>query len=250
MRDHWDPQIATGETLTITPLRLVRAAATGPPFGQQCLDFLPAVVVCHEPRKRGAGNCAAPHPVPAFHQLLLEARQRPPATVRAKALKLYDYQSRRGRDNRERVTVPGDRPRAIMTRALTQGERDEMTADVRSLTRSGVYRLRPQHGNGIDGDCPPAACAWISCRHHLKYEVDPVSGTLRDNWPGVDWDEMRETCSLRVAETVADTGQHMEFDEVGLMVNLTDEWVRRIAGEGMRKMRANVSPDLADPTED
>jgi hypothetical protein len=80
---------------------------------------------------------------------------------------------------------------------------------------------RPQtRGECADG---PRPCPWASCRYHLFLDVHPTSGSIKLNHPGLELDEMRETCAL----DVADRGE-TSFAEIGRMLNLTLEGVRQI----------------------
>lgn len=54
-------------------------------------------------------------------------------------------------------------------------------------------RTRADCANG------PRPCPYVSCRHHLFLDVTPA-GSIRLNFPGLDVDQIGETCSLDVAE--------------------------------------------------
>lgn len=64
-------------------------------------------------------------------------------------------------------------------------------------TNSQLNIARPKtRGECQDGVRP---CPWVSCRHHLAYEVTP-DGDLRHMFPGVELGEMQDTCSLDVSD--------------------------------------------------
>ncbi|MES1205003.1 MAG: hypothetical protein ABUS79_03620 [Pseudomonadota bacterium] len=114
-----------------------------------------------------------------------------------------------------------------------------MRADIAALTRAGVYRKRPKVGNGVSGDCPKGPCGYVSCRHHLKLDVNPETGAVKDNFPDLDVDEMEETCSLRVAESVPD-GETLDLDKVGRYLNITMEWTRRMEASGIKELKRKL----------
>lgn len=193
-------------------LALVRHAPAPPlPPGQRCFEFLPLVIVVHPPRKRGATVCRVAH----GEQLPLAPRA--PAPRRSPALKAFV----------PRRLLEGARPRSMGAHPLTAAERTDMDREVAALTWAGVYEHRPQ----TFGDCPPGPCPWVSCRHHLKLDVDLVNRSVKDNFPGVDVDEMVATCSLRVADTVGD--ELMSLEKVGGFVNVTMERARQLVGEAL-----------------
>jgi hypothetical protein len=74
--------------------------------------------------------------------------------------------------------------------------------------------------------------------------ADPTrSGALKVNFPGREIDKLPETCSLRLADTAPDDGwSHVE---IGNYMNMTEERVRQIEAEAMRKV-LEAAPELAD----
>ena len=88
------------------------------------------------------------------------------------------------------------------------------------------------------GDClrMPRPCPFASCRHHLAVDVSP-GGTLKLNFPDVEIEDMKETCSLDIADR-----HGVQLEVVGEIMSLTRERVRQIEvratihhGIGMRK---------------
>ena len=94
---------------------------------------------------------------------------------------------------------------------------------------------RPQ----VRSDCAGAArpCPWVSCKHHLYLDVNPMTGSIKLNFPDLDVSEMRETCSLDVADRGGIT-----LEEVGEILNLTRERIRQVEVRGLLKLRT-VSPE-------
>ena len=77
---------------------------------------------------------------------------------------------------------------------------------------------------GHDGPCP-----WVSCSKHLYLEVDPDTGAIKLNFPDRDVDQLAATCSLKVV----DERGELSLEEVGKLVNLTQERVSQIEESGM-----------------
>lgn len=76
------------------------------------------------------------------------------------------------------------------------------------------------------GECLAAErpCPWIGCRHHLAYGVSRC-GSLQITWPDRELEDMPATCSLDIADGLADGAS---LEEVGRLLNLTRERVRQI----------------------
>jgi hypothetical protein len=206
---------------------------------QVCFGFLGIVVVVHFPGRRVHGQ--RPGRRQAEVQMPLELAPRA-AAARAPI--------RRAAGLRQFAPMPihGPRPKSLGTHRVGRAERAEMKLDVAALTRAGIYRRRPK----TFGDCKPGPCPWVSCRHHLKLEIDPVSHSVKDNFPGIDVDEMPETCSLRVAALVRE-GQAMPLQQVGAYANLTMERARQLEKQALANMRAGMDllqriPATAPPT--
>lgn len=74
------------------------------------------------------------------------------------------------------------------------------------------------------GECAegPRPCPWVSCRYHLAIEVTP-SGGLKMKFPGVELEDMPQTCAL----DAADEGPK-GLDIVGYLTNTTRERARQI----------------------
>ena len=123
----------------------------------------------------------------------------------------------------------------------------------RSLTISGQLR---EHERATDdelydlllepkpqtrGECPESRpCPYVSCRHHLYIEVNPVTGSVQFPFGALGIDEVPNTCSLDAAERGP-----LTLDEVGTMTNRTKERIRQIETRAMFVMRAQgVSPSM------
>ncbi|MDY0003819.1 MAG: sigma factor-like helix-turn-helix DNA-binding protein [Polyangia bacterium] len=91
------------------------------------------------------------------------------------------------------------------------------------------------------GDCRslPRPCPFVGCRHHLYLDVKP-SGAITVAWPHLEAWEIPETCSLDVAEC----GSHT-LDEVGDLLNVSCEQVRKIEERALHLLRSRHGRDLA-----
>lgn len=81
-------------------------------------------------------------------------------------------------------------------------------------------------------DCvkAPRPCPWVGCRHHLFIEVTEV-GSIRFQFPSLELGELRDTCSLDVAERGG-----LTLDDVSDLLNCTRERVRLIEKEALDKI--------------
>ncbi len=132
-----------------------------------------------------------------------------------------------GRGNRCARTRP--RSASIQMKALTRAvmrEGADDTADVEIPPRPATRAECP-----TEGPCP-----WVGCRHHLFLDVDVETGTIKFNFPELDFDELPRICSL----DVGDTGGHT-LDLVGQMMNLTRERVRQIELPALHHLNATLA---------
>lgn len=142
------------------------------------------------------------------------------------------------RDARADAQAPVARTLNIrrMSRAdLAEGQRlYPVEALVRPRTRSECAPLR-----GVD----PATrklnpCPFVSCRHHLYLDVNPVNGSIKLNFGDIDLAEMPETCSLDVAER-----GELPLSRVAVLLNVTRERVRQIEAEALAHLSSKASTE-------
>lgn len=91
-------------------------------------------------------------------------------------------------------------------------------------------------------DCAglPRPCPWITCRYHLWAEVAFVPRRKLYRWRNdapAPW-EMRQTCSLDVAEEGGST-----LEEVGNILGLTRERVRQLEAQALAKLTRFFKPE-------
>jgi len=75
-------------------------------------------------------------------------------------------------------------------------------------------------------------CLFVSCRFHLYLDVNPETGSLKENFPGKEPWELEETCALDVADRGGIT-----LEEVGAIMNLTRERIRQVEVRGLEKLK-------------
>lgn len=70
------------------------------------------------------------------------------------------------------------------------------------VSDDGDRDFKPPQRPQTRGDCAgqPRPCPWVSCKHHLYLDVHPSSGAIRLNHPGVELEDMPETCALDIAD--------------------------------------------------
>lgn len=82
-------------------------------------------------------------------------------------------------------------------------------------------------------------CPWVACKFHLYLDVNPETGSIKINFPDLEPWDMKDTCSLDVAERGGIT-----LEEVGEIMNLTRERIRQVEVRGLLKLKmASPSPD-------
>jgi hypothetical protein len=77
----------------------------------------------------------------------------------------------------------------------------------------------------------PRPCLYVSCEHHLYLDVDPGNGSIKLNFPDIEPDDLRESCTLDVADRGGTT-----LEEVAELLNITRERVRQIEVRGLAKL--------------
>jgi hypothetical protein len=107
--------------------------------------------------------------------------------------------------------------------------------------RIGQLLLMPDVERPLSrADCKdmPRPCPFVSCKHHLYLDVNPETGSIKLNFPDLEVWEMKETCSLDVADRGGIT-----LEEVGEILNLTRERIRQVEVRGLLKLKMEGEVD-------
>lgn len=176
-------------------------------------------------------------------------------TIRSPALREYAP-----RPFIPRKALPGARPRSLGTRRLARRVSAEVAQDAAELAGLGYY-VRDERGQFKPGPMYPQNysecedlvprelddgskgwCPFVGCRYHLAIDVDEVTGAVKEMFPGVELDEMEETCALRFAEKQRDDDEitpdaERTLERVGEVMNLTMESIRLTADAALAKLR-------------
>ncbi len=131
----------------------------------------------------------------------------------------------RSGSRRRRRTRP--RSQTIAMKRVSRAERAAFAeafpvSDVADLTRPSTRAECHQHA----GPCP-----WVACKHHLYLDINPLTGSIKINFPELEPWELQHTCALDVAEQGART-----LEQVGEITNLTRERVRQVEALGISKL--------------
>lgn len=93
--------------------------------------------------------------------------------------------------------------------------------------------LRPRTRADCEGDARP--CPFVSCPHHLYLDVNPDTGAVKYNFPGLEVWELAHTCAL----DAADSGYHT-LEDVAERLGITRERVRQIELVALAKLSRTV----------
>jgi len=151
------------------------------------------------------------------------------------------------------AAVPADASVAPVSRKVRKSKRRTRmrakTIAMKRLTKEEIERgrllyppeevERPQ----TRADCLVAGrpCPFVSCKHHLYLDVNPETGSIKLNFPDLEVWQMKETCSLDVADRGGVT-----LEEVGEILNLTRERIRQVEVRGLLKLKMGA-PELSLP---
>ena len=131
-----------------------------------------------------------------------------------------------------------DKKGRSLTIPPTRLTRQEIAEGI-ALAEDMDYRRPQTRAECANGVRP---CPYVACKHHLYLDVNPLTGSIKINFPDVEVWEMAETCALDVAERGGQT-----LEEVGAIMNLTRERIRQVECLGFEKLQAqDFALDLED----
>lgn len=138
---------------------------------------------------------------------------------------MAENKQRRRTSNKRGARKGLRRSKTIAKKQLTEQERLELQAMLASLDEE-----RPSYRSECRlGERP---CPYVSCKFHLYLDVNPRTGSIKLNFPGLEIWELSETCALDVADRGGIT-----LEEVGELLNLTRERIRQVEAKGLEKLR-------------
>lgn len=134
----------------------------------------------------------------------------------------------------------GDKPtrKRAKTIAIRRISKEELRRTAEELKDFRYERPKTR------AECKEGArpCPFVACKHHLYLDVNPVTGSIKLNFPHLELSEMRETCALDIADRGAIT-----LEEIGEIMNLTRERIRQLEQSALRKIEEAVGDsDLKD----
>jgi len=127
--------------------------------------------------------------------------------------------------------------------------RREKTMNMRMLRREHVHlkpeliqwveALKPRSRNECREGIRP--CPHVSCKYHLFLDVNPQTGSIKFNFPGLNPWDLKESCCLDIAEKGGTT-----LEEVGVHMNLTRERIRQLEASGMERFAETFKKEVQE----
>ncbi len=245
---------------------------------QRSFGFLPITVVVHpwRPRARTA-DCHAPRPRPRAARpeqlplvvVTLDTRPVSPPPAEVLAPNLPPIRHPALQEFIPRRHLPGARPKSLGTHSLSAVARRELRRDMSDLAADGFYaraadgsfKPGPRYPKTF-GDCetmvprvlPSGAkgwCPFVACAMHLAYDVDEVTGAVKEMFPGRELSDLGETCAIRFALEGAPSGSPdgdgHTLERVGEAMNLVLESIRKVEEVAIRKVKRAIDRNKPVP---
>lgn len=140
-----------------------------------------------------------------------------------------EAESETSRQHEGRRTRPGIRSRTISIKRLSKRELERG----RMMYPETEYERPITRGDCLHGPHAERPCPFVRCKHHLYLDVNEHTGSIKVNFPDLEVWELRETCTLDVADRGGIT-----LEEVGEIMNLTRERVRQLETRAIARLRA------------
>ena len=83
-------------------------------------------------------------------------------------------------------------------------------------------------------------CPHLRCKNHLAVDVNPRTGSMKDNFPGTEVSDLQHTCALDLAEAGG-----MTLKDVGESMNISSHAVSLIEQKAFEKIDA-AFPEIAE----
>ena len=123
------------------------------------------------------------------------------------------------------------RKRAIRARTISVKRMTKRELELGRLLYPETDYWKPRSRADCLGTDRP--CPFVSCKYHLYLDVSPRTGAIKLNFPDLEVWEMKETCSLDVADRGGTT-----LEDVGAIMNLTRERIRQVEVRALAKLEA------------
>lgn len=103
-----------------------------------------------------------------------------------------------------------------------------------------IENLRPR----TRGECKYGIrpCPFVSCKYHLYLDINPVTKTIKLNFPDLEVWELPFTCALDLAEAGG-----LTLEKIGEILNLTRERIRQMESTIVAKLHEILNEE--DKTE-
>lgn len=126
--------------------------------------------------------------------------------------------------------------RAAMKRANKEGLKAE-----EKLLAAGEPPIDTTDRPRDDRDCETMAkpCPFVGCAYHLYLDVNPRTGAILFNFPGLEPSELEYSCSLEEARRGG-----LTLEEVATRVSLTRERIRQMEVRILNKLGPLIDPKL------
>ena len=129
-----------------------------------------------------------------------------------------------------------DRPGTVRVRAKTLSIKrlSQRAQEIARLTSPDTSKRRLPLTRA---ECPEERpCPYVTCKHHLAFDVDARNGSIKTNFPDREVDELAESCTLDVADAGGGT-----LEDVAEAMNLTRERVRQLETKALAKVAAALA---------
>lgn len=123
---------------------------------------------------------------------------------------------------RKRLRVLKDGRFSARTIAAKPLSREEKRLSGSIKKQSAVMPTRDQCRGGH------RPCPLVRCAYNLYLDVNPKTGGLKLNFPAIEPEDMKESCSL----DIADQGEH-SLEEIAAVFGITRERVRQIQDKAL-----------------
>ena len=146
-----------------------------------------------------------------------------------------------GRNKREKLKKPD-------SKVKVSGIRRGVTISCKSLTKEEVVLKSKLDADSfvlqrpaVRAECKNEMrpCPHVGCKYHLYLDINKSNGSIKFNFPDLEFDELSETCALDIIEKGEST-----LEDIGTYMNLTRERVRQIQDNVIEKLRqSGLFPD-------